>query len=615
MRPTGACAVAGFPNLFLLIGPNVGVGPHVDGLHDRVAAGLRARRAAHHGREGLAVLETTPQAPGGLTGRRPSPAGGAPSGSPAAAAAGTSTAHGHNPRCGPDFTFRFRQLTRRLDRENLRGDAGRRPDGGGRVTARREADGRRRGRGRRPAAHDRSRAVPRRRSTLVLAHGWTLSQAAWDDVAAELAARRSPPGSCGWSGTTSAATAGRPGAPPSRCRSTCWARTSARVLDQARRPDRCVLGGHSMGGMTIMCLAAAQPDLFGGRVQGVALVDTSAGDLRRPPRTPGRAAAAALEPGVITSRWPGPGWSNGCARLSPPVRPVAPARSSAGCCTAPTRPARWCCAAPRSCTRPRCGPSPSSTGALGQHDKHAELAALTRVPVEVLVGEEDKLTPGGAQPAAGRRAARRRPARGAPLRAHAAAGAPGHGGVVPAPAPGGRGAGRARGDGVTSVRRSADDRRAQLVEIGLELLPTTPVQELTIDEVARRGGDQPEPAVPLLRVQARVLHRGHPGGRRAAARPRRPARGDAAGRAAARDARPLRDLGGDLPGQLRGVRPRRARRRPVGRRGLRGHPARSWWRSRWPPCRCPTGPGSGSWCARGSPSPRTSCCSGPGTRR
>ncbi|MCF6508024.1 TetR/AcrR family transcriptional regulator [Blastococcus sp. MG754426] len=38
------------------------------------------------------------------------------------------------------------------------------------------------------------------------------------------------------------------------------------------------------------------------------------------------------------------------------------------------------------------------------------------------------------------------------------------------------------------ARRSADDRRAQLVQIGLELLPTTPVQELTIDEVARRAG-------------------------------------------------------------------------------------------------------------------------------
>jgi AcrR family transcriptional regulator len=47
--------------------------------------------------------------------------------------------------------------------------------------------------------------------------------------------------------------------------------------------------------------------------------------------------------------------------------------------------------------------------------------------------------------------------------------------AVPAPGPG-------------RTRRSAGDRRAQLVEIGLELLPTTPVQELTIDEVARRAG-------------------------------------------------------------------------------------------------------------------------------
>lgn len=41
---------------------------------------------------------------------------------------------------------------------------------------------------------------------------------------------------------------------------------------------------------------------------------------------------------------------------------------------------------------------------------------------------------------------------------------------------------------MTAARRSAADRRAQLVEIGLELLPTTPVPELTVDEVARRAG-------------------------------------------------------------------------------------------------------------------------------
>src|SRR3712207_6095177 len=42
--------------------------------------------------------------------------------------------------------------------------------------------------------------------------------------------------------------------------------------------------------------------------------------------------------------------------------------------------------------------------------------------------------------------------------------------------------------GPPRLRRRAGDRRAQLVAIGLELLPTTPVQELTIDEVARRAG-------------------------------------------------------------------------------------------------------------------------------
>ena len=45
-----------------------------------------------------------------------------------------------------------------------------------------------------------------------------------------------------------------------------------------------------------------------------------------------------------------------------------------------------------------------------------------------------------------------------------------------------------RGPEPARLRRTAGDRRAQLVQIGLELLPTTPVQELTIDEVARRAG-------------------------------------------------------------------------------------------------------------------------------
>jgi pimeloyl-ACP methyl ester carboxylesterase len=44
-------------------------------------------------------------------------------------------------------------------------------------------------------------------------------------------------------------------------------------------PGPCVLVGHSMGGMTIMALADRQPELFGDKIRGAALVSTSAGKL------------------------------------------------------------------------------------------------------------------------------------------------------------------------------------------------------------------------------------------------------------------------------------------------------------------------------------------------
>ncbi|GHE39915.1 lipase [Streptosporangium violaceochromogenes] len=44
-------------------------------------------------------------------------------------------------------------------------------------------------------------------------------------------------------------------------------------------PGPCVLVGHSMGGMTIMALADRHPELFGDRIKGVALISTSAGKL------------------------------------------------------------------------------------------------------------------------------------------------------------------------------------------------------------------------------------------------------------------------------------------------------------------------------------------------
>ncbi|MEO6713741.1 MAG: alpha/beta fold hydrolase [Mycobacteriales bacterium] len=56
-------------------------------------------------------------------------------------------------------------------------------------------------------------------------------------------------------------------------------RDLAAVLDQLVPTGPVVLVGHSMGGMTVMALAHARPELFGDRVIGVALVSTSPGKL------------------------------------------------------------------------------------------------------------------------------------------------------------------------------------------------------------------------------------------------------------------------------------------------------------------------------------------------
>jgi len=51
------------------------------------------------------------------------------------------------------------------------------------------------------------------------------------------------------------------------------------VIDGLAPAGRIVLVGHSMGGMTIMALAARHPELFGSRVTGVALFATTAGGI------------------------------------------------------------------------------------------------------------------------------------------------------------------------------------------------------------------------------------------------------------------------------------------------------------------------------------------------
>ena len=54
------------------------------------------------------------------------------------------------------------------------------------------------------------------------------------------------------------------------------------MIDRLAPAGPIVLVGHSMGGMTVMALASAHPELFGadGRIEAVALINTSSGQLR-----------------------------------------------------------------------------------------------------------------------------------------------------------------------------------------------------------------------------------------------------------------------------------------------------------------------------------------------
>jgi pimeloyl-ACP methyl ester carboxylesterase len=56
-------------------------------------------------------------------------------------------------------------------------------------------------------------------------------------------------------------------------------RDMAHVIDAVAPAGPVIVGGHSMGGMTLMALAEQRPELFGDRIVGVAFVATSSGGL------------------------------------------------------------------------------------------------------------------------------------------------------------------------------------------------------------------------------------------------------------------------------------------------------------------------------------------------
>jgi pimeloyl-ACP methyl ester carboxylesterase len=239
--------------------------------------------------------------------------------------------------------------------------------------------------------------------TLVLAHGWTLDASAWERQAEQLAGEgvrvvrydqrghgRSQGGLAPWS-------------------IDLLGRDLARVIEQTAPTGAVVLGGHSMGGMTIMALAAARPELFeggaeggaegdaaSGRIKGVLLTSTSAGGLdprgrREAPlrlRVQGHVQSAFFGYCAVTPR----SSERIRARLPGPERGLNPflvKRYLYG----PTAPRQAVLAGARmihGC------PMIAVAGwypALMAHDKAGALGALAGVPVEVVVGALDRLTP------------------------------------------------------------------------------------------------------------------------------------------------------------------------------------------------------------------------------
>ncbi|GAA1878817.1 alpha/beta fold hydrolase [Lapillicoccus jejuensis] len=213
-------------------------------------------------------------------------------------------------------------------------------------------------------------------TTLVLAHGWTLSHRTWDPVVAGLAGR---PGlrvvtwdQRGHGRSTLARGRRRPRGVSVR-RLAADLRT---VVDATAPEGPLVLAGHSMGGMTVMALAGRDPGLVTRRVRGVALVATSAGGLAEGTRPAQRwgARLAAHAPAVPLGR---------TITLQGQRALLFGEHADPGAVAA-TR---------DQVAATRLASFGGFYGALMAHDEVASLAVLADVPVTVLVGTRDRLTP------------------------------------------------------------------------------------------------------------------------------------------------------------------------------------------------------------------------------
>lgn len=114
--------------------------------------------------------------------------------------------------------------------------------------------------------------------TVLLVHGWTCSTRSWHNQVEDLPRILGPDAVRVVSYDHRGHGRSDP-APTASMRIEKLADDLVTVLDTVVGDGPVVYAGHSMGGMTLMALADARPDLFGSRIQAAALVSTSSGHI------------------------------------------------------------------------------------------------------------------------------------------------------------------------------------------------------------------------------------------------------------------------------------------------------------------------------------------------
>lgn len=164
------------------------------------------------------------------------------------------------------------------------------------------------------------------------------------------------------------------------------------VLDATAPTGPVVLVGHSMGGMTVMALAAQRPELFGQRVVGAGLLATSSGGMADVsfglPATLARRLQRAA-PGLLRVASGQPELVDLGRRTGNDLEYLLTKEFSFGSDVSP--------ATVEFVSRLIGGTSVDVVAeffpAFGAHDKAAALAVLQQVETLVMVGEDDRLTP------------------------------------------------------------------------------------------------------------------------------------------------------------------------------------------------------------------------------